>query len=75
MASERVRIEIGLEGGHVMSALVDLDSIDRLERALAGGGGDSVAIDADDGSYTIATQKVVYVKRFARESRVGFGAN
>jgi hypothetical protein len=73
MADERIRIEIGFEGGHVMSALVDVDSIERLERAL-GGGGDSVAINADDGSYTIAIPKVVYLKRFARESRVGFGA-
>jgi hypothetical protein len=73
MASERVRIEIGFEGGHVMSALVDLESIDRLELTL-GGGGDSVALNAEDGSYTIAVHKVVYVKRFARESRVGFGA-
>jgi len=72
MADDRIRIEIGFEGGHVMSALVDLDSIERLERAL--GGGDSVAINADDGSYTIAIPKVVYLKRFARESRVGFGA-
>ena len=30
--------------------------------------------DADDGRYTIALRRVVYVKRFARESRVGFGA-
>jgi len=74
MANDRVRIEIGFEGGHVMSALVDSDSINRLELALGGGGGDSVVIDADDGSYTIAVPKVVYVKRFARESRVGFGA-
>jgi hypothetical protein len=74
MADERIRIEIGFAGGHVMSALVDHDSIDRLERALGGGGGDSVAISADDGSYTIAIPKVVYLKRFARESRVGFGA-
>ena len=74
MAEERVRIEIGFVGGHVMSALVDNESIERLELALGGGGGDSVALGADDGAYTIAVQKVVYVKRFARESRVGFGA-
>ena len=27
-----------------------------------------------DGRYTILLRRVVYVKRFARESRVGFGA-
>ena len=30
--------------------------------------------DADDGRCTIALRRVVYVKRFAREGRVGFGA-
>ena len=74
MAEERIRIEIGFEGGHVMNALLDGDSVERLERALAGGGGDTVLVSAEDGAYTIALQKVVYVKRFARESRVGFGA-
>jgi hypothetical protein len=74
MAEERVRIEVGFEGGHVMSTLVDVESIERLELALSGGGGDSVSLNADDGSYAIAVKKVVYVKRYARESRVGFGA-
>ena len=74
MADERIRIEIGFEGGHVMNALLDGDSVDRLELALGGGGGDTVVVTAEDGTYTIALQKVVYVKRFARESRVGFGA-
>jgi hypothetical protein len=74
MAEERMRIEIGFEGGHVMNALLDNDSVERLELALGGGGGDTVVVSAEDGTYTIALQKVVYVKRFARESRVGFGA-
>jgi hypothetical protein len=74
MAEERIRIEIGFVGGHVMSALVDQDSVERLELALGGGGGDSVALNADDGAYILAVPKVVYVKRFARESRVGFGS-
>jgi len=29
--------------------------------------------EAEDGRYTIALRRVVYVKRFAREGRVGFG--
>jgi hypothetical protein len=74
MADERIRIELAFEGGHVVSALIDSDSVDRLERALGGGGGDTVLISADDGTYTVALQKVVYLKRFARENRVGFGA-
>ena len=30
--------------------------------------------DAEDGRYTIALRRVVYVKRFARDTHVGFGA-
>ena len=30
--------------------------------------------DAEDGRYTVSLARIVYVKRFARESRVGFGA-
>ena len=34
----------------------------------------SYPCEAEDARYTIALRRVVYVKRFARESRVGFGA-
>jgi hypothetical protein len=81
MASpERVRIEIAFDGGQIMSALVSTAGADALEQALgaadlrAGTGEAALALDAEDGRYTIALQRVVYVKRFLRESRVGFGA-
>ena len=74
MASEhQIRIESGFDGGQIMGALVDADSADRLERALAALEDGALTLDADDGSYTVALGKVVYVKRFARESRLGFG--
>ena len=77
---ERVRIEIAFDGGQIMSALVTAASADALEQALgaadlrAGTGEAALALEAEDGRYTIALQRVVYVKRFLRESRVGFGA-
>ena len=57
-----------------MSALVVPDSADALERALSSGGENSLALDAQDGRYLIRLDRIVYVKRFARDSRVGFGA-
>jgi hypothetical protein len=58
-----------------MGALVSTAGADALEQALGSPGGDTaLALDAEDGRYTIALQRVVYVKRFARESRVGFGS-
>jgi hypothetical protein len=63
-----------------MGALVSPGSADALEQALgsadlrAGTGEAALALEAEDGRYTIALQRVVYVKRYARESRVGFGS-
>ena len=74
MADDRIRIEVGFDGGQIMSALVTPDSADSLERALAGGGDSSLALDAQDGRYLIKLDRIVYVKRFARDSRVGFAA-
>lgn len=73
MADERVRIEVGFEGGGALSALTSVHLVDELEQALARGEG-AFAIDADEGRYTLVLNKIVYLKRFSRESRVGFGA-
>jgi hypothetical protein len=73
MASEaRVRVEIGFDGGQIMSAFVDSDSATQLEQALAGGSDGALALESEDGRYTVAIRRVVYVKRFSREGRVGF---
>jgi hypothetical protein len=73
-ANERVRIEIAFDGGHVVSALVPLAGAEDIERALALPDQETLTLDADDGRYTVALRRVLYVKRFAREPRVGFGA-
>jgi hypothetical protein len=73
MAKERIRIEIGFDGGQIMSALIDVGDADRLEQLVATGHESGFMFDADDGRYTIALRRVVYVKRFAREGWVGFG--
>lgn len=72
-SEERVRIEIGFDGGQVMSAYLTTVSAEELEQALAAGSDGVVTLEAEDGSYTVALRRIVYVKRFARESRVGFG--
>ncbi len=71
--AERVRIEVGFEGGQVMSAFVEDATADELEQALAGGQSDgAIKLEAEDGRYTLTLSRVVYVKRFSREGRVGF---
>jgi hypothetical protein len=71
--ADSVRVELAFDGGSVLSALVTGQGADELERALATEAGGSVMLDTADGRYTIALSRVVYMKRYARESRVGFG--
>jgi hypothetical protein len=71
--ADRIRVEVAFEGGQAMSGVVEADTADALERALAAGE-QSIVLDAEDGRYTVRLDKVVYLKRFARDSRVGFGA-
>jgi hypothetical protein len=68
---ERVRIEVGFEGGQVMSAFVETETADELEKSLDGGAG-TFQIEAENGRYTLALARIVYLKRFSREGRVGF---
>ncbi len=72
--SDSVRIEIGFDGGQIMGALVEAKVVERLEQALASGEEGAMALDVEDGRYTVTLRRILYVKRFAREGRVGFGA-
>jgi hypothetical protein len=74
VAEERVRVEVAFDGGQTLSVLVSDSSIDELERRLAENAEGTVTLEADDGRYAVAVKRVVFVKRFAREARVGFGA-
>jgi hypothetical protein len=70
---DSVRIELAFDGGTILSSLVTVQGADELERALATEAGGTVMLDATDGRYTVVLGRVVYMKRYARESRVGFG--
>ncbi len=73
MVEDRIRIEVAFEGGAAIGVLVSGQAADELERALASGSQEAFTLEAEDGHYTVALKRVVYVKRFARDSRVGFG--
>jgi len=70
---DSVRIELAFDGGPGLSALVTVKHADELERALATDQGGTIMLDASDGRYTVVLARVVYMKRYAREARVGFG--
>jgi hypothetical protein len=70
---DSVRVELCFDGGQIMGATVTVAGADELERALATDQGGAMMLDASDGRYTVMLGRVVYIKRYARESRVGFG--
>jgi hypothetical protein len=69
---DRVVVEIAFDGGQIMGARLTNTSADELEQALASRSDGALTLDADDGRYTIPLARVVYVKRFTREARLGF---
>ena len=71
---ERVRLEVAFDGGQTIAALVTAAVADELQRALDVADGGVFELEADDGRYVVALRRVVYVKRFSRETRIGFGA-
>ena len=73
MADERARLEIAFDAGQAMGVLVSPETADALARSLHDATEGAFELEAEDGTYTLSLRRVVYVKRFARESRVGFG--
>ncbi|HEU5263590.1 MAG TPA: hypothetical protein VFU34_03060 [Gaiellaceae bacterium] len=71
--SSFVRIEIGLDGGQILGALVSPASADALERGLSASATGAIELEAQDGTIQLVLSRVLYAKRFAREGRVGFG--
>jgi hypothetical protein len=72
-ADERLRIEIAFEGGQTVGGVVSADGLQKLRDALAGGPDGVVELEAEDSTYLIPVRAVVYVKRSARDTRIGFG--
>ena len=69
--AEHVRIEIGFDGGQSLSMLVSPESVNQLERGIGGEG--SVTLAAEDAEFVVNLRRVVYLRKFRRDSRVGFG--
>ena len=73
MAEERVRIEIGFQGGQTLRMQVPGDDADGLARKLAAGSEGTAELGLEDGVCSVVLARIVYVTRFTRESKVGFG--
>lgn len=71
--TESIRVELAFEGGQIIAANVPANQAEGLERAISASAQGTFQLDTDDGRISVALSRVVYVKRYAREARVGFG--
>jgi len=71
-ADDRVRVDIGLEGGSTLSASVTALEADSLEQRLRSGDAGIAELESDDGRLIVVLSHVLYIRRHARGSRVGF---
>jgi hypothetical protein len=73
-SGERIRLDIGFKGGATITVAVTAEEADGLENALRQNSGRLVELDSDDGRLLVVVAHVLYVRRHARGSRVGFSA-
>lgn len=70
--TESIRVEFAFEGGQILAVNVTSDAADSVERALAASAQGTHTLETDDGRVAIVLARVLYAKRYARDSRVGF---
>jgi hypothetical protein len=70
---DRTRVEIAFRSGQTLGLSVTPEVLEEIDRALLKGEPESVSFEAEDGRYTVVVRMIAFVKRHARESRVGFG--
>jgi hypothetical protein len=68
----RVRLEIGFDGGQIMSSMVTEKSATALEQTLGKTTPHTIMLESVEGPLTVVLAHVVYVKRYPREGQIGF---
>ena len=75
VADERVRVEIGFEGGQVIGGFVERRGGPARARAARRGAGSRVVVlETEDGPYHVVVPRVAYFRRHRRAGRVGFAS-
>jgi hypothetical protein len=70
--SKDVRIEIGFDGGQMMSSMVTKKSAAALDEALGSLTVAPLTLESSEGPLTVVLAHVVYVKHFPPEGKIGF---
>jgi hypothetical protein len=71
MADNKTRVDIGFQGGGMVTARLTDADFEKLTKGLDQGEGWHT-VTADDGEISLRLDRVVYVRREAAEQRVGF---
>jgi len=71
-SNDKVRVDIGFEGGSTLTLEVTVLEADSLEQRLRSGAGGVVELESDDGRLIVVLAHVLYVRRHSRGGRVGF---
>jgi hypothetical protein len=74
MTDERVRFEIGFKGGGTTGGELPPDQLARLEAALGAGGSGLVEVAGDGSHWWIRIEDVSWLRRGARDRKLGFGS-
>jgi hypothetical protein len=74
-SDDRVRLDIGLEGGSTLTVAVTVLEADSLEERLRRSESGVAELVAEDGRLLVVLSHVLYVRRHARGSRVGFSVS
>jgi hypothetical protein len=73
VADERVQIEIAFVGGQTVGVFVTVKVADELTAALSAEQAVYELEGEENTKYVLPLRAIVYVKRSARETRIGFG--
>jgi len=71
-SNDKVRVDIGFEGGSTLTLEVTVLEADSLEQRLRSGDGGVVQIESGCGRLLVVLAHVLYVRRHSRGGRVGF---
>ena len=73
-SDDKVRVDIGFQGGATLTVSVTPVEADGLEQRLRSGENGVADLETEDGRLIVALAHVQYIRRHARGSRVGFSA-
>jgi hypothetical protein len=71
-SDDHARLDIGFEGGSVLSVSVSVLEADSLEQRLKSGDAGVAELDTEEGRLLVVLSHVLYVRRHSRGGRVGF---